>query len=238
MDIDDLMIIMGTTRCRIGENVTPYPVTSAMKDTFYNFTLLLKEYHSLHRHLDRLCWCSSLKRSRLKMQKIITYSEFLLKHISFLCFRISYRADSIMHTCYNYTETKKISNTWQTHLYYRNPLWNYHKLCKTYFCSKCDYNLFQYQILQNFICMECSVCHKMCFKSTKCQYFEHSLRASETVPGQFPWTLTYQRQFLDVIQSGFAVKNATRLDVIWMKRSSIRASFLSARSRAVSSQLW
>ena len=40
-------------------------------------------------------------------------------------------------------------------------------------------------------------------------------------------TLTYQRQFLDVIQYGFAVKNATRLDMIWMKRSSSGVSFCS-----------
>ena len=45
--------------------------------------------------------------------------------------------------------------------------------------------------------------------------------------GQFLWTLTYQRQFLDVIQSGCAVKNATRLDMIWMKRSPSGFSFCS-----------
>ena len=56
--------------------------------------------------------------------------------------------------------------------------------------------------------------------------------------GQFWWIITYERQFLDVIQSGFAVKNATRLDLIWMKRSSSELVFvLSGRSRAVSSQL-
>ena len=31
---------------------------------------------------------------------------------------------------------------------------------------------------------------------------------------QFWWTLTYQRQFLDVIQSGSAVKNVIRRDMI------------------------
>ena len=44
---------------------------------------------------------------------------------------------------------------------------------------------------------------------------------------QFWWTLTYKRQFLDVKQSGIAVKNATRLDMIWMKRPSSGVSFCS-----------
>ena len=96
-----------------------------------------------------------------------------------------------------------------------------------FFCSKCEYNLIQYQILQNFICMERSACHKMYFKWTKCRYFEHSPRSSENCSGQLWWTLTYQRQFLDVIQSEFAVRNVTRLDVIWMKRTSSGVSFLS-----------
>ena len=53
------------------------------------------------------------------------------------------------------------------------------------FCSKCDFNLIQYQIMQNFICMERSACHKMFFKRTQCQYFEHSPCASETVPDNY-----------------------------------------------------
>ena len=53
------------------------------------------------------------------------------------------------------------------------------------FCGKCDYNLIQYQISRNFICMERSACHKTFFKRTKFQYFEHSPRASETVPDNF-----------------------------------------------------
>ena len=56
--------------------------------------------------------------------------------------------------------------------------------------------------------------------------------------GQIWWTLTYQRRFLDVIQSRFAVRNVIRLDVILMKCSSSGVRFfLSVRSRAVSSQL-
>ena len=57
--------------------------------------------------------------------------------------------------------------------------------------------------------------------------------------GQFWWTITYERQSLDVTQSGFAVKkNAIRFDMIWMKRSSSELVFvLSVRSLAVSSQL-
>ena len=58
------------------------------------------------------------------------------------------------------------------------------KLIRLFF-SKCDYNLIQYQILQIFICMERSACHKMFFKRTKCQYFKHSPRASETVLDSF-----------------------------------------------------
>ena len=51
--------------------------------------------------------------------------------------------------------------------------------------SKCDFNLIQYQIMPNFICMERSACHKMLFKRTQCQYFEHSPCASETVPDNY-----------------------------------------------------
>ena len=55
--------------------------------------------------------------------------------------------------------------------------------------------------------------------------------------GQLRWILTYQRQPLDVIQSGIAVRDVTRLDMIWMKRFFSRASFfLSVRSGVVSSQ--
>ena len=50
-----------------------------------------------------------------------------------------------------------------------------------FFCSKCDLNLIQYQIMQYFICMERSACQKVFFKRTRCQYFEHSPCASETV---------------------------------------------------------
>ena len=56
--------------------------------------------------------------------------------------------------------------------------------------------------------------------------------------GQFWWTLTYQRQFLDVIQNGFAAKMPPVL--IWSEWNvpPVELVFvLSARSRAVSSQL-
>ena len=56
--------------------------------------------------------------------------------------------------------------------------------------------------------------------------------------GQLRWTLMYQRHFRGVIQSGFAVRNVTRLDVIWIKCSSSGVSFcLSVRSQAVFSHL-
>ena len=61
----------------------------------------------------------------------------------------------------------------------------YNTNLKRFFCSKCEYNLIRYQILKTFICMERSACHKMFFKRTKCQYFEHSPRASETFLDSF-----------------------------------------------------
>ena len=68
--------------------------------------------------------------------------------------------------------------------------------------------------------MERSACHKMFFKRKKMLIFWTFSTCIGDGYGQFWWTLTYQRQFLDVTQSGFAIKNVTRLDVIWMKRSS------------------
>ena len=87
--------------------------------------------------------------------------------------------------------------------------------------------------------MERSACHKMFIKRTKCQYFLTFSTWFGDGSGQFWWILTYQIQFLDGIQSGFAVKkNATCLDMIWIKRSSSGVSFvMSAWSRSVSSQL-
>ena len=54
---------------------------------------------------------------------------------------------------------------------------------------------------------------------------------------RFRWTHTYQRQFLDVIQSGFAVRKSPVL--MWSELNFPPAElfFLSARIRAVSSQL-
>ena len=67
--------------------------------------------------------------------------------------------------------------------------------------------------------MERGACHK---------------RASEMVPGSFGG---YSRT-RDVMQSKFAVRNLSRLDVIRMKRSSSGVSFFSAFSiSAVSSQI-
>ena len=54
--------------------------------------------------------------------------------------------------------------------------------------------------------MERSACHKCFEKGQNVNIFEHSPCDSETESGQFWLTLTYQRQFLDVIQCGFAVK--------------------------------
>ena len=72
-----------------------------------------------------------------------------------------------------------------------------------------------------------------CFQKDKMSIFWSSSTCIWDGSGWFRWTLTYQRQFLDVLQSKFAVKkNISRLDVIWMK-----GSFLPSRSRAVSSQI-
>ena len=86
--------------------------------------------------------------------------------------------------------------------------------------------------------MERSACHKMFFLKDKMAIFWTFSTCIGDGSEQFRWTLTYQKQFLDVIQSGFAVRNGTLLDVIWMKRSSSGvSSFLSARTRVFSSQL-
>ena len=126
-----------------------------------------------------------------------------------------------------YTETKKFSNT--SHL--RIIISEIHVDINTnlirFFCSKCDYNLIQYQILQNFICMERSACHKMLCKKTKMSIFWTFSTCTGDGSGQFRWKLTYQRQFQDVIQSGVAVWNVIRLDVIWMKSSSSGVRFFS-----------
>ena len=57
--------------------------------------------------------------------------------------------------------------------------------------------------------------------------------------GQFWWILTYQRQFLDVIQSEYAVKKMSPVLIWsdWNVPPEELVFVLSARSRAVSSQL-
>ena len=89
-----------------------------------------------------------------------------------------------MHT-HIYTETKKFSNTLQIRIFIKEIHAEITQTESGIFCSKCDYNLIQYQILKKFICMERGACHKLLLKRTKCQYFEHSLRDSETVPDNF-----------------------------------------------------
>ena len=124
-----------------------------------------------------------------------------------------------------YTETEKFSNTSQIRIFISEIQVEIKTNLIRFFCSKCDYNLIQYQILQNFICMERSACHKkFCSKGQLPIFWTFSVCIRDG-SGQFRWTLTYQKLFLDVIQSGFAVRNVTRLDVICMKRSSIGVSF-------------
>ena len=102
---------------------------------------------------------------------------------------------------------------------------------KIFFCSKCDNNLIQYQILhvslQDFICMECSACHKNVSKRPKCQYFDIPARASETVPDGFGG---YSR----TRDKSYTYSKVGLLEEIWMKRGV--SFFLSARSRMVSNQ--
>ena len=68
-----------------------------------------------------------------------------------------------------YTETKKFSNTSQIRIFITEIDVEINTNFLTFFCSKRYYNLIQHQILQNFICMERSACHKMFFKRTKFQ---------------------------------------------------------------------
>ena len=81
------------------------------------------------------------------------------------------------------------------------------------------YNLIRYQILhtslQDFICMECSACHKNVLKRQKCRYFDHPLavHALETAPSGFGIN-SRTRDFFNAQQSGFAGKNISCLDVI------------------------
>ena len=86
---------------------------------------------------------------------------------------------------YIYTETKKFSNTLQIRIFITEIHVEITQTEKGIFCSKYEYNLIQYQILNNFIFMERSACHNTFLKRTKCQYFEHSPRDSETVQDSF-----------------------------------------------------
>ena len=77
-----------------------------------------------------------------------------------------------------------------------------------------------------------------CFQKDKMSIFWSSSTCIWDGSGRCWWILSYQRRFLDVMQSEFVVRKLSRLDVIWTKRSSSGVSFcLPARSRAVSSQL-
>ena len=86
--------------------------------------------------------------------------------------------------------------------------------------------------------MERSACHKMFLKRTKCQYL-NILQVIRRRFRKFWWPLTYQRQFIYVIQSGFTVKKKPPV-LIWSEWNvpPVELLFvLSFRSRAVSSQL-
>ena len=63
-----------------------------------------------------------------------------------------------------YTQTKKFSNTSQMRISITEIHLEINTNLHGFFGSKCDYKLIQYQILQNFICMERSACHKMFLK--------------------------------------------------------------------------
>ena len=93
-------------------------------------------------------------------------------------------------------------------------------------------------LLKTFICMERSACHKMFLKRTKCQYFEHSPRDSETVPDSFGGHSPTKDSSLMLYKACLLSKMQPVL--IWSEWNvpSVELVFvLSVRSRAVSSQL-
>ena len=75
--------------------------------------------------------------------------------------------------------------------------------------------------------MNSSICQKNVLKRTKCQYLPSSMCIGYG-PGRFQWILPYQRQLLDIQQSGFGGRNLFRFDVM--------SIFRPVRSLAVSSQ--
>ena len=64
-----------------------------------------------------------------------------------------------------------------------------------------------------------------CFQKDEMSIFLSSSTCILDCSRRFSWILTYRRQFLDVIQSEFAVRNFSCLDVIWEKRSSRGVNF-------------
>ena len=64
-----------------------------------------------------------------------------------------------------------------------------------------------------------------CFQKDKMSIFWSSSTCIWDCSRRFCWILTYQRQFLDIMQSEFVVRNFSRIYVIWMKRSSSGVSF-------------
>ena len=137
-----------------------------------------------------------------------------------------------------YTETKKFSNSLQIRIFISEI---HVEINTIFFYSKCDKNHIQYQLLhaslQNFICTEHSVCHTMFSKGQNVNILI-ILHVHRRWFRTLMWILTYQGPFLDVMQSEFAIRNLSRLGVIWMKRSSTGVScFPPARSWAVCSQL-
>ena len=144
-----------------------------------------------------------------------------------------------------YTETKKFSNTSQIRIFITEIHVEINTNLIIFFGSKCNYNLIQYLIIffgskcnynliQYQIHLYCTISFLWsavpvikCFSKDKMSIFWTFSTCIGDGSAQFLWTLTNQRQFLDVIQSGFAVRNVTRLDVIWIKRASSGVSFLS-----------
>ena len=68
---------------------------------------------------------------------------------------------------------------------------------------------------------------KKCFEKDKMLIFWPSFTCIGDGFGRFWWILAYQRQVLDIQQSGFAGRNISCVDVTWMKRSSSGGSFFS-----------
>ena len=124
-----------------------------------------------------------------------------------------------------------------THIYYRNPRWNITNWIRYFVAVNTITILSNTKYCKISFVWSAVPVIKIFQKDNISIFWTFSMCIGDG-SRQFWWTLTYQRQLLDVILSGFAVRKVIRLDVIWLKRSSSGVIFYRfARSRAVNSQL-